>query len=226
LFICRYELLFGRPPFYDKEQRAIFRKIVFDQPLLDREGVTISDECKSLIQSFMDKDQKTRLGSKEDYLEVRKHPFFKGLDFQKLLKYELKAPLIPDLKSKDDVDHFDSKYTNERPKITLLTPEMVSKYKDYDHMFQGFYYDEKLGKDDWKVIGEENEEDEENQEAHEIATIEEETTEEKVVIEEETTEEKVIIEEEAIKDSIFHESAHKNTEDLTENENKEGELSI
>lgn len=55
---------------------------------------------------------------------------------------------------------------------------MVQHFKNYDHMFEGFYHDEVLAKDDWKVIeadqiqeegeGEEEEEDMEETESNQV----------------------------------------------------------
>lgn len=105
-----------------------------------------------MILRFLDKNPKSRLGAQGDFMEVREHPFFKDIDYNKLLNYELPAPFVPNLDSDEDVSYFDERYTTQRPKITVLSPEMVSHFKNYDHMFEGFYHDEKLAKDDWKVI--------------------------------------------------------------------------
>ena len=115
----------------------------------------VSKECKSIIKAFLNKDPSKRLGSNDDFMEVRTHPFFSDINYDDLLNYKIEAPYVPDLKSEDDVEFFDPKYTEQRPKITILSKEMVSKFKNYDHMFQGFYYDDILDKDDWKVIEEE-----------------------------------------------------------------------
>ena len=127
---------------------------MFKEPVFF-DAVEISTECKNMIKAFLNKDPKKRLGSQNDFMEVRTHPFFSDINYDDLLKYKIEAPYVPDLKSESDVEFFDPKYTEQRPKITILSKEMVSKFKNYDHMFQGFYYDDILDKDDWKVIQEE-----------------------------------------------------------------------
>ena len=55
-----------------------------------------------------------RLGAnEEDNLEIRKHPWLASIDFEKLLKYELPAPIVPDIQDELDVENFNAKYTSE-----------------------------------------------------------------------------------------------------------------
>jgi hypothetical protein len=44
---------------------------------------------------LMDKNPETRLGSKGGLKEVTSHPYFKGIDFDKLQRREYKSPYIP-----------------------------------------------------------------------------------------------------------------------------------
>ena len=43
----------------------------------------------------MDKNPDTRLGSKNGFAEVIAHPYFQGIDFDKLKRREYKSPYIP-----------------------------------------------------------------------------------------------------------------------------------
>jgi len=43
----------------------------------------------------MDKNPETRLGAKGDWKEVAQHPYFAGIDFDKLKKKEYKSPYVP-----------------------------------------------------------------------------------------------------------------------------------
>ena len=69
----------------------------------------------------MDKDPKRRLGSKDDLHEIIKHPYFKGIDFEKLKKRGYNSPFKP----KADV-------------LTLREQELVELLKKKDiHVVQG-----------------------------------------------------------------------------------------
>ncbi|KHJ78347.1 hypothetical protein OESDEN_22032, partial [Oesophagostomum dentatum] len=52
---------------------------------------------------LLQKDKHKRLGSKEDFKEVKAHEFFKVIDWEKLLKREIKAPFVPQVKDERDV---------------------------------------------------------------------------------------------------------------------------
>ena len=55
-----------------------------------------------------------RLGaSDEDNFEIRRHPWFASINFDKLLRYELPAPIVPEIHDEQDVENFNSKYTSE-----------------------------------------------------------------------------------------------------------------
>jgi hypothetical protein len=43
----------------------------------------------------LDKDPETRLGSKGDYKEVIKHPYFVDINFEKLERKEYRSPYFP-----------------------------------------------------------------------------------------------------------------------------------
>lgn len=51
------------------------------------------------------------MGSKGDIDEILAHPFFNGLDIEKLLAKKLTPPYNPQIK--DDLKFFDSKLTNQ-----------------------------------------------------------------------------------------------------------------
>lgn len=53
-------------------------------------------------------------------MEIRKHPWLSSIDFDKLLKYEMPAPIIPNIADEQDVDNFNSKYTQESNSYILI----------------------------------------------------------------------------------------------------------
>jgi hypothetical protein len=65
-----------------------------------------------------------------------------AIEKERLLKFEINAPIIPEINSETDVENFNTKYTNERPKMTLMGEDMLGELKKYDPMFTGFYYDQ------------------------------------------------------------------------------------
>lgn len=113
LGILIYELLHGRTPYFNKNTKISFRMILSEKPTFP-ETKNLSAECKNFIEQLLNKDHIKRLGAtKEDNLEIRKHPWLASIDFDKLLRYELEPPIVPEVKDDLDVDNFNAKYTNE-----------------------------------------------------------------------------------------------------------------
>eukprot|EP01091_Cochliopodium_minus_P016445 TRINITY_DN615_c0_g1_i1.p1 TRINITY_DN615_c0_g1~~TRINITY_DN615_c0_g1_i1.p1 ORF type:complete len:391 (-),score=102.14 TRINITY_DN615_c0_g1_i1:83-1255(-) len=99
-----FEMLVGYPPFCAETQTETWRKIMnWKESLQFPDDCEISTEAKDLILRLIC-DSKNRLGSNGTE-EFKKHPFFKGVDWEKLRKQ--KAPFIPVLKSPIDTPYFD-----------------------------------------------------------------------------------------------------------------------
>ena len=82
-----------------------------------------------------------RIGYNNDE-DLMQHNWFDNIDKNKLINKELLPPIIPEINSETDVDNFNTKYTNERPKMTIITEDLLGELKKYDPMFTGFYYDQ------------------------------------------------------------------------------------
>ena len=50
--------------------------------------------------------------------EIRDHPWFAEIDFDKLLKLEITPPYLPSVKDKGDVSNIDQLFTKEPPTQT------------------------------------------------------------------------------------------------------------
>jgi serum/glucocorticoid-regulated kinase 2 len=101
-----FEMLVGVAPFFEEDQSVMFKRIL-KQKLEFPEEVELSDECKDFIDKLLYKDPAKRLGN-GGYQEILQHPFFKEIDFNKLLMKELDIPYKPTL-SEDmfDVSNFE-----------------------------------------------------------------------------------------------------------------------
>lgn len=70
---------------------------------------------------------------------VKAHPFFKGVDWEKMAARQIDPPFRPRVKEEDDTANFDKAFTEER-----LQDSMTSAYVS-SHQFQrldGFTYDQ------------------------------------------------------------------------------------
>jgi len=81
--ILVYEMLTGLPPFYDENVNKMYRMIL-SEPLTFPDSM--SPEAQDLISQLLDRNPETRLGaSANDYEDIKKHPFFAPLNWDKVL---------------------------------------------------------------------------------------------------------------------------------------------
>ncbi len=95
LGIVLYELLIGITPFFHRNpQRQLFliQECPVAFPDKAKMGLDISQTAKDIIRKLLDKDKAKRLGAKGDVDEILAHPFFEGLDIEKLKEKKIIPP--------------------------------------------------------------------------------------------------------------------------------------
>ena len=64
-----------------------------------------------------------RLGSGSDGVqEIKRHPFFSGIDWNKLLRKDLDPPFKPALTRAEDAAYFDKEFTSRTPRGQYMIP--------------------------------------------------------------------------------------------------------
>jgi serine/threonine protein kinase/mRNA-degrading endonuclease RelE of RelBE toxin-antitoxin system len=100
-----FEFLFGCPPFNDDTPHKIFDNILsLNIPWPDRQDLPddITDDCLDLIKKLLVLDPKKRINTAE---QVKKHPFFKDVNWDEILKTP--PSFIPDMTlGEEDTGHF------------------------------------------------------------------------------------------------------------------------
>ena len=145
-----YEVIVGHPPFAtgdddDPNYHKLTKKIC-DQnvafPNLEMHDIAMTTECKDFIAKCLKKNPADRLGSKNGLDDIIGHPWFKGLDKDKMLKKEIVMPdsYKPQL-SDDALDlrYFSNEFT-DLPKRESVMGEKVKqfikinndKFKDFE----------------------------------------------------------------------------------------------
>lgn len=131
-----YEMLEGLPPFYDEDIPEMNRKILGAPLYFDSEHFT--PEAKSLLRGLLQRDPKLRLGSgKSDHMEIKAHPFFRSIDWTKLVNKEYDPQFKPHLQSVEDVRYFDTEFTQQTPQDSFVESKLTQGKQD---LFNGFSY--------------------------------------------------------------------------------------
>ena len=128
-----YEMLSGRLPFCIKRGMKLTQKIY-------EKGVeypkSLTNEAIDLIQKLLVVDPQKRLGQGPNGSdEIKKHPFFKGVNWDDAWKKKIKPPFIPKLKNDTDLRYFDTMFTDE----PLNGPQRKNTNRDRDREFSNDY---------------------------------------------------------------------------------------
>uniref|UniRef100_A0A8C5B6P3 Protein kinase N3 n=1 Tax=Gadus morhua TaxID=8049 RepID=A0A8C5B6P3_GADMO len=132
LGVLIYEMLVGESPFPGDDEEEVFDSIVNDEVRYPRFLTPGSEE-------LLQKDPEKRLGGGEgDAQEVKRHNFFRGMDWNALLAKKLKPPFVPVIKTPEDVSNFDEEFTHLKPVLTpphtpyVLSREEQDVFSDFD----------------------------------------------------------------------------------------------
>ena len=147
LGILIYELLYGNTPFFNMDKTRMYDLIntgaISFPKFIQIEGeekprnYKVSEDAKNIISKFLEKDPGTRLGRK-GLDEIKKHPFFSGINFDDLNKKKIKPPFRPNF-SKEEQDltnNFDEEYL--KLEISDSPIGDWAKEKEYSNWFDNF----------------------------------------------------------------------------------------
>jgi len=131
-----YEMLTGLPPFYNQNLHAMYERILRAKL---HYPAYLSASARSLLQALLDRNPATRLGSNGDAEEVKRHPFFAGLDWNKLVRLELPAPFKPSVtEGVLDTTNVDEEFKRETPRDTPVTQSTLATQQGVT--FPGFSF--------------------------------------------------------------------------------------
>ncbi|KAI9202644.1 uncharacterized protein BJ171DRAFT_512805 [Polychytrium aggregatum] len=135
LGVLIYEMILGQSPFRGDDEDEIFEAILEDEIMYP---ANMNRDAVSLLQKLLMKDPSKRLGcGRTDSEEIKKHPYFKGVDFDAMLQLKLPPPFYPSIGSPTDVSNFDEEFTKEMPVLTPCTSVLSATDQEE---FRGFTY--------------------------------------------------------------------------------------
>ncbi|CAG8557120.1 10330_t:CDS:10 [Ambispora leptoticha] len=130
-----YEMLLGQSPFRGDDEDEIFDAILEDEILYP---INMSRDSVSILQRLLTRDPERRLGSgRGDAEEIKRHPFFKGVNWDDILGKKVPPPFLPSISSPTDTSNFDEEFTREVP---VLTPVHSHLNSEAQNEFRGFSY--------------------------------------------------------------------------------------
>jgi hypothetical protein len=88
---------------------------------------------------LLTKDPKERLGTKNGIEEIKNHPWFADIDFEKLVKCKIDPPFKPTVSADPlDVSHFDSQFTSEEAIVSVIQGSAQKKIEKHQDDFKDF----------------------------------------------------------------------------------------
>jgi len=160
LGILIYEMIVGLPPFYSKDTKAAYQRLL-TEPLQFKDHV--SQAARELIKGLLNTDPNKRLGavpkdrSKQsnsdshttsmlsqawgDGMPIKMQAWFKGLRWDAVLLRQVKPSLVPQLKDAMDVSNFDQVFTGDRSwKHSNLLRNSIVSIDTTEDPFADFHY--------------------------------------------------------------------------------------
>ncbi|KAF8574539.1 kinase-like protein [Ramaria rubella] len=122
------------PPFYDENINTMYQRILYDPPQFPDD---MQSDAKSIMTGLLNKDPSKRLGVNGGE-EIMMHPFFKSIDWNKLLAKNIQPPFKPSVESVLDVANFDPECASEALEEPLVTDSKLSE--TVLEQFKGFSF--------------------------------------------------------------------------------------
>uniref|UniRef100_A0A8D2LS08 Ribosomal protein S6 kinase n=1 Tax=Varanus komodoensis TaxID=61221 RepID=A0A8D2LS08_VARKO len=132
--VLMFEMLTGSLPFQGKDRKetmALILKAKLGMPQF------LSIEAQSLLRALFKRNPSNRLGAGLDGVEeIKRHPFFATIDWNKLYRKEIKPPFKPAVGRPEDTFHFDPEFTSRTPTDSPGVPPSANAH----NLFRGFSF--------------------------------------------------------------------------------------
>lgn len=116
--ILLYEMVYGLPPFYNKNQNIMLNWVVKLDPTFPK-SIKISDELEDLIKQCLQKDPTKRIGYNNTE-EIKKHKWFENINWDDVLNLSVEPPVKPEISDKFDIENFNKDVIKEKPALNEL----------------------------------------------------------------------------------------------------------
>mmetsp|Transcript_44932 Transcript_44932/g.71759 ORF Transcript_44932/g.71759 Transcript_44932/m.71759 type:complete len:602 (-) Transcript_44932:1808-3613(-) len=129
-----FEMISGDPPFYAKDTKRLYKMILNQKPKFPS---YLTGPCVSLLKGLLNRNVEMRLGAAISTMfkvkgvrELKDHPFFKKLDWEKLLQRQIEPPFQPNIANgSEDISNFSEQFTALDP--THPDDEEFARYEKH-----------------------------------------------------------------------------------------------
>lgn len=129
LGIILYEMVYGIPPFYNKQQNVMLNNIIKKSPTFPK-LVKVSPDLTDLISKCLNKHPGKRIGAKNISL-IREHPFFGDVDWKAMENRTVEPPIRPKVSDPLDTENFNNvKIPPKLSDFNDVDQSIVEKYQD------------------------------------------------------------------------------------------------
>uniref|UniRef100_A0A3B3X4Z2 Uncharacterized protein n=1 Tax=Poecilia mexicana TaxID=48701 RepID=A0A3B3X4Z2_9TELE len=134
-----YEMLYGLPPFYSRNTAEMYNNILHKAPVLKP---NVSNAGRELLEGLLQKERCSRLGAKDDFLELKHHSFFSPINWDDLMAKKLAPPFVPSVSGPTDLRHFDPEFTHLPVSASLCSDSaaVTGSVREAAGAFPGFSY--------------------------------------------------------------------------------------
>ena len=138
-----FEMTTGKPPFRGKNKKKLHQDILNSRVKMSPH--LTSEQC-SLIKGLLCRNPEQRLGAAKSTMfktkgvkEIKQHPFFRRLQWQRLIAKEIEPPFRPEITNQFDTSHFDEEFVVMPLLSPAISPQRAQK------MLHKMKLDEKSG---------------------------------------------------------------------------------
>ncbi|KAJ3121462.1 Serine/threonine kinase [Physocladia obscura] len=134
--ILIYVMLHGRYSYNGVIEKDILKAIYNGKVDFPRKTQTEAD-IADLLSGLLEKDPRRRLGGgRDDANEIKRHPYFAGIDWNTFMERRVPPPWRPEVKNDRDFSNFKAEFTEQAadltPMNTVLKPSDQAKFNDFD----------------------------------------------------------------------------------------------
>uniref|UniRef100_A0A0R3RFI3 Ribosomal protein S6 kinase n=1 Tax=Elaeophora elaphi TaxID=1147741 RepID=A0A0R3RFI3_9BILA len=134
LGVLMYEMLTGDLPFHGSNRRETMSMILRAKLTMPQ---SLSAGAQHLLRALFKRNPANRLGcSSDDVKQIKSHPFFDTINWEKLYRREVQPPFKPSCTPSNHTRCFDPEFTKKSPNDSPALPPSATAHE----LFRGFSY--------------------------------------------------------------------------------------